>query len=96
MRMANNILRVSTPTTPVSLKRKAIALDPEEDETDKARRSKMMQYLNPRLNRATHGAPPYVLLPLEMPLFPYVILATIVFWTQSRKLARLEHKSQHQ
>ncbi|KAF8074624.1 Spt20 family-domain-containing protein [Lyophyllum atratum] len=50
-RIANHVTRVSTPTVPVSLKRKAAALDPEEDETDKARRAKIMQFMNPRQNR---------------------------------------------
>jgi transcription factor SPT20 len=43
-------MRVSTPTVPVSLKRKAAAMDPEEDESDKARRAKIMQFMNPRHN----------------------------------------------
>lgn len=47
-RTANHILRVSTPTVPVSLKRKAAALDPEEDEVEKARKLKIMQYMSPR------------------------------------------------
>jgi transcription factor SPT20 len=59
-RIANNILRVSHPGTPACLKRKAAALDPEEDETDKARRAKVMQFMNPRPLR-THG-PRYALL----------------------------------
>ncbi|KII87461.1 hypothetical protein PLICRDRAFT_142760 [Plicaturopsis crispa FD-325 SS-3] len=51
-RIANSVLRVSTPTVPASLKRKAVALDPEEDETDKARRAKIIQFMNPRANRS--------------------------------------------
>lgn len=60
--MANHILRVSTPTIPVSLKRKAAALDPEEDEIEKARRTKIMMSMSPRSNRV--HAPKYVLLTL--------------------------------
>lgn len=58
-RVANNVLRVSVPTTPVSLKRKAAAMEQEEEESEKARRVKIMQYMNPRVNRST--APRFVL-----------------------------------
>ncbi|KAK0497381.1 Spt20 family-domain-containing protein [Armillaria luteobubalina] len=50
-RMVNHIVRVSTPTIPTSLKRKASAVDQEEDETDKARRAKIMQFMNSRATR---------------------------------------------
>ncbi|CAK5273644.1 unnamed protein product [Mycena citricolor] len=50
-RIVNHTLRVSTPMVPTSLKRKAAALDPEEDEIDKARRTKIMQYMAPRPGR---------------------------------------------
>ncbi|KAG6334563.1 hypothetical protein ID866_4518, partial [Astraeus odoratus] len=50
-RIANHTLRVSTPTIPTSLKRKAAAVTAEEDESDKARRGKIMHFMNPRLNR---------------------------------------------
>ena len=56
-RIANNVLRASIPTVPVSLKRKASALDAEEHESDKARRAKLMQYMNPRQHRS--HAPKY-------------------------------------
>lgn len=63
-RIANNVLRVSTPTVPVSLKRKAsAALDTVEDETDKAKRAKWMQFMNPRQHRS--HAPKYV--PVYLP-----------------------------
>ncbi|KAG6888748.1 hypothetical protein C0995_006219 [Termitomyces sp. Mi166 len=58
-RVANHIMRVSTPTVPTSLKRKAANLDPAEDETDKARRAKIMSFMNSRQNRA---APSYRML----------------------------------
>lgn len=51
-RVANHTLRISTPTVPTSLKRKAAAMTQEEDETEKARRAKIMQFMNPRLNRS--------------------------------------------
>ncbi|KAH7885750.1 Spt20 family-domain-containing protein [Phlebopus sp. FC_14] len=51
-RIANHTLRVSTPSIPVSLKRKAAAISPEEDESDRVRRGKIMQFMNPRLNRS--------------------------------------------
>ncbi|KAJ3501113.1 hypothetical protein NMY22_g19035 [Coprinellus aureogranulatus] len=41
-RVANHVLRASTPTVPVSLKRKAATLDPEEEESERARRNAMM------------------------------------------------------
>jgi len=50
-RIVNHVLRASTPTVPSSLKRKAASLDPEEDETDKARKLKIMQYMAPRNNK---------------------------------------------
>ncbi|KAH0582465.1 hypothetical protein J132_02709 [Termitomyces sp. J132] len=58
-RVANHVMRVSTPTVPTSLKRKATNLDPAEDETDKARRAKIMSFMNSRQNRA---APSYRML----------------------------------
>ncbi|KAJ7068910.1 Spt20 family-domain-containing protein [Mycena belliarum] len=65
-RIANHVLRVSTPTVPVSLKRKAAAMDPEEDETDRARRTKIMQFMVPRPGRPHNqryerSSPPSVL-----------------------------------
>ncbi|KAL4066154.1 Spt20 family-domain-containing protein [Scleroderma yunnanense] len=51
-RIANHTLRVSTPTIPTSLKRKSAASTPEEDESDKARRAKIMHFMNPRLTRS--------------------------------------------
>jgi hypothetical protein len=45
---------VSAPSVPVSLKRKAAALEQEEDEAEKARRLKITQFMNPRMNRS-HG-----------------------------------------
>lgn len=53
-RIANHALRASTSTVPKSLKRKATAITPEEDESDKARRAKIMHFMNPRLTR-THS-----------------------------------------
>ncbi|KAI0796211.1 Spt20 family-domain-containing protein [Abortiporus biennis] len=59
-RIANNVLRVSAPTTPASLKRKAAAMEVEEEETEKMRRTKIMQYMDPRAGRSS--APSYRLL----------------------------------
>lgn len=56
-RIANNILRVSVPTTPASLKRKAAAMEMEEEDAERARRAKIMQFMNPKINRST--APRY-------------------------------------
>ena len=58
-RLVNSVLRVSTPNVPKSLKRKATAMvDLEEDETEKARRTKILQFMNPQL---TSRKPKYVL-----------------------------------
>ncbi|KAF7309430.1 hypothetical protein MIND_00313800 [Mycena indigotica] len=53
-RVVNHVMRVSTPTVPNSLKRKASVMDPEEDEVEKARRAKIMQFMAPRPGR-THA-----------------------------------------
>ncbi|KAJ8509503.1 hypothetical protein ONZ45_g8330 [Pleurotus djamor] len=49
-RIANHILRVSTPAVPNSLKRKAAELEREEDEVEKTRRHKLMSFMSPRSN----------------------------------------------
>jgi transcription factor SPT20 len=59
-RVVNHIARVTTPSVPNCLKRKAVALDPEDDEHEKLRRSKIMAFANsprPKLHN-----PKYVLL----------------------------------
>ncbi|KZT34886.1 hypothetical protein SISSUDRAFT_1131519 [Sistotremastrum suecicum HHB10207 ss-3] len=50
-RIVNTILRASSPTIPASLKRKQLALDPEEDETERAKRARIMQFMNPRYGK---------------------------------------------
>ncbi|KAH6916382.1 Spt20 family-domain-containing protein [Coprinopsis sp. MPI-PUGE-AT-0042] len=50
-RIANHVLRASTPTVPMSLKRKASTHEPEEDETEKTRRTKIMAFMAPRNTR---------------------------------------------
>ncbi|KAF8826177.1 hypothetical protein HHX47_DHR6000341 [Lentinula edodes] len=52
-RIANNVLRVTTPSTPVSLKRKASALDAEKAEAEKARKEKIIGFLAPDSPRAS-------------------------------------------
>lgn len=47
-RVANHVLRASTPTVPMSLKRKAAVLELEEEESEKVRRAKIIK----------HGIPP--------------------------------------
>lgn len=47
VRAANNTLRVSVPTAPASLKRKASSMDPEETAHEKVRRAKIMQFMRP-------------------------------------------------
>lgn len=49
-RVANHVLRVSTPSVPISLKRKA-NLNTEEDENEKNKRTKIMQFMAPTNNR---------------------------------------------
>lgn len=66
-RIANNVLRVSTPTVPVSLKRKASAMDTEENDANRARRAKIMTFMTPRTNRAQ---PRYISVIKDMPGFP--------------------------
>ncbi|KAH9893546.1 Spt20 family-domain-containing protein [Cubamyces lactineus] len=56
-RIVNATQRATTPPAPPSLKRKASALDQEADDIEKARRLKIIQFMNPRL-RST--APSYV------------------------------------
>jgi len=50
-RAVNSILRVSVPTAPPSLKRKASAMDPEETALEKVRRAKIMQFMKPASTR---------------------------------------------
>lgn len=50
-RAVNSILRVSVPTAPPSLKRKASAMDPEETAFEKVRRAKIMQFMKPTTTR---------------------------------------------
>ena len=50
-RAVNSILRVSVPTAPPSLKRKASAMDPEETAMEKVRRAKIMQFMKPTSTR---------------------------------------------
>ncbi|KAJ3865353.1 Spt20 family-domain-containing protein [Lentinula novae-zelandiae] len=52
-RIANSVLRVTTPSTPVSLKRKASALDAEKAEAEKARKEKIIGFLAPDSPRAS-------------------------------------------
>ncbi|KAH8104068.1 Spt20 family-domain-containing protein [Cristinia sonorae] len=59
-RMVNGVLRVTVPPAPPALKRKAAAMEMEEDEMDRARRAKIMQYMNPKPHRSS--APRYALL----------------------------------
>ncbi|TFK23191.1 hypothetical protein FA15DRAFT_670690 [Coprinopsis marcescibilis] len=47
-RIANHVLRASTPTVPMSLKRKATTSEPEEDESEKGRKAKIMAFMSPR------------------------------------------------
>ena len=50
-RIVNHVLRVSTPSMPLSLKRKAAAMEPEEDGPEKARRERLLAFMAPRDNK---------------------------------------------
>jgi len=50
-RIVNNVLRVSTPSMPLSLKRKSSAMGPEEDGPEKAKRERLLGFMAPRDNR---------------------------------------------
>ncbi|CCM02580.1 uncharacterized protein FIBRA_04683 [Fibroporia radiculosa] len=56
VRVANNVLRASGPTTPLPLKRKAAVMEQEDDETEKARRAKLAQFMNPKFTRPAYLA----------------------------------------
>src|SRR5262245_3783953 len=51
MRMANSVARVTNPCPPASLKRKSAALELQEDGSDRARRAKIWNLMNPYANR---------------------------------------------
>ena len=51
-RIVNSVLRMSTPTIPPSLKRKATAMEPEEDGPEKARRSRIISFMAPQNNKS--------------------------------------------
>ncbi|OBZ73602.1 SAGA complex subunit spt20 [Grifola frondosa] len=51
-RIVNGVSRVSNPAAPLSLKRKATVIEQEDDKDEKARRAKIMQFLNPRTGSA--------------------------------------------
>ena len=59
-RAVNNILRVSVPTAPPSLKRKASAMDPEETAFEKVRRAKIMQFMRPTTARPHKSVYPFL------------------------------------
>ncbi|KDR67630.1 hypothetical protein GALMADRAFT_146917 [Galerina marginata CBS 339.88] len=59
-RIVNHVLRVSTPSMPLSLKRKAATMEPEEDGPEKAKRERILTFMSPRDNRS--HAPTYRML----------------------------------
>jgi len=52
-RIINQVVRVSTPSMPPSLKRKSSAMEPEEDGPDKARKERTLGFMAPRDNRSS-------------------------------------------
>ncbi|KZT09823.1 uncharacterized protein LAESUDRAFT_747862 [Laetiporus sulphureus 93-53] len=56
-RMVNSVIRSSAPTAPLSLKRKAAVMEQEDEETEKARRAKLAQFMNPKFSRPAVTAP---------------------------------------
>lgn len=73
VRAANNTLRVSVPTAPASLKRKASAMDPEETAHEKVRRAKIMQFMRPA-NSKMHK---YVLFSIQCAVLTVVQLESL-------------------
>ena len=51
-RIVNSVLRMSTPTMPPSLKRKAAAMEPEEDGPEKAKRDRILSFMAPQNNKS--------------------------------------------
>ncbi|PPQ70665.1 hypothetical protein CVT24_000673 [Panaeolus cyanescens] len=47
-RIVNHVIRVSTPSMPMSLKRKASIMEPEDDGPEKAKRDRLMGFMAPR------------------------------------------------
>ena len=68
-RAVNSILRVSVPTAPPSLKRKASAMDPEETALEKVRRAKIMQFMKPPTTRPHKSVYPPTSAPLCLTIF---------------------------
>ena len=68
-RAVNNILRVSVPTAPPSLKRKASAMDPEETALEKVRRAKIMQFMKPTTTRPHKQVHPLLTPSLRLTVF---------------------------
>jgi hypothetical protein len=58
-RIVNNVLRVSTPSMPLSLKRRSSAMEPEEDGPERAKRERLLGFMAPRDNRL--HAPRYII-----------------------------------
>lgn len=56
-RIANNVHRASVPPQPRALKRKAAAVEQEDEEVERARRAKLAQYMNPKFARPAVTAP---------------------------------------
>lgn len=56
-RVANNVLRASIPSPPLSVKRKAAVMEQEDQETEKARRAKLAHFMSPKHTRTTASAP---------------------------------------
>ena len=54
-RMANNVLRVSTPAPPENLKRKAAAITQEEDEIERSRKVKISGIMAPTMMNKAGG-----------------------------------------
>ncbi|TFY56188.1 hypothetical protein EVJ58_g7792, partial [Rhodofomes roseus] len=61
-RVINTTIRASVPTAPLSLKRKAAVMEQEDQETEKVRRAKLAQYMNPKYTRPAASAPSFRIL----------------------------------
>ena len=68
---------------PPSLKRKAAAMEPEEDGPEKARRSRILSFMAPQNNKSHMPRSDRILLNMFIPSFNMPDASVIVFWKLS-------------
>ena len=83
---------------PPSLKRKAAAIEPEEDGPEKARRSRILSFMAPQNNKSHMPRLDRKLLNVFVPSSNILCALVIVFWTLSApfvsKVEKLEQARQ--